>query len=153
MNGRPKTVCYPKGIIISTREKSGVIVRQKIRRTDYKDGDKYAKYIAIHGSMNGLNIYGDTSLDHMVVVESEFDAMAIEYAFSCLIFTVAIGGCKKDPDNVVKYFAEHKKQVLIIPDNDVDQSGSMTHVLPDIQLLRLSSLYFKNALLRSICFS
>ena len=116
--GNPRKVWLPKGIVIPTLEKSGLVVRIKIRRTEFVIGDKFGKYIAVSSSMNGLNIYGDTSTSIMVVVESELDAIAVIAAAGSDVFAIAIGGCKKDPDNVVKYYAENKRHVLIIPDND-----------------------------------
>jgi hypothetical protein len=81
------------------------------------DESKFSKYIALSGSMNGLNIIGNTINPVMVVVESELDAYAVDFACGDFAFAVAVGSNTKNPDNVTDYLAQ-KKHLLICRDND-----------------------------------
>ena len=118
-----KELWVPVGIIIPTIEPSGVIVAIKVRCRNYKKDDKYPKYVAIPGSAKGLRFYGNKKLDVMIIVESEFDAIAIDASAGDIAFAIAVGGCTKNPDNVSDYYAKNKKHVLVFPDNDLDNTG------------------------------
>lgn len=116
-NGEDRKVWLPIGIVIPAIERDGSILRLKIRRTSWQPDDRLPKYIAISGSMNGLNIVGDANKGLMAVVESELDAFALHHACSDLLFCIAIGSNNKDPDNVTDYYAKNKR-LIVIPDND-----------------------------------
>ena len=116
-NNTIKSMYLPQGIVVPTIEPNGDVVRLKIRRTDYKAGDKYPKYVAVSGSMNGLGIIGDLSKE-MIVVESELDAYTLHHAASDICFVVAVGSNIKTPDNVTNFFAKKKRGLLICHDND-----------------------------------
>jgi len=110
-------VWLPKGIVIPTMQKP-MVVRIKIRRHDYRKNDEFPKYMAISGSMNGLNIIGDITLGIMIVVESELDANALHHLLKDLAVIVAVGSNMKNPDNVTDSLAKQKKILLIAHDND-----------------------------------
>ncbi len=112
-----KKLFFPEGIVIPSIEPSEKIVRLKIRRTKWKEGDELPKYWAVRGSMNGLNMVGDFSKPMMLVVESELDAYAAHCAGSDSIFAVAVGSNTKNPDNVTDFWAKRRK-ILICHDND-----------------------------------
>jgi DNA primase len=114
---REKDLFLPEGIVIPSIEPSGKIVRLKIRRTKWKAGDGLPKYMAIPGSMNGLNIVGDVRKLVMIVLESELDAYAAHHAGKELLFAVSVGSNTKNPDNVVDYWAK-RRRLLICYDND-----------------------------------
>lgn len=116
-NGEDRTVWLPTGIVIPSLGNRGMVDRLKIRRSEWKQEDKLPKYVAISGSMNGLNIIGNTAKGLMAVVESELDAFALHYACSDLLFCVAIGSNSKNADIATNYYAE-RKRVIVIPDND-----------------------------------
>ncbi len=113
-----KKIWLSQGIVIPTLKKNGDVMRLKIRRTNWKKGDNVGKYIAISGSMNGLNIIGDTRNEIIVVVESELDAYAIHYAIGDIVFVVAVGNNIKNPDAATDYHATKKTNLLICHDND-----------------------------------
>jgi hypothetical protein len=115
--GELKSLYLPKGIVVPTIEKDDSVVRIKIRCSGWKPESNFPKYKAIQGSMNGLNIIGNTNNPLMVVVESELDAYAIDFACSDFAFVVAVGSNTKNPDNVTDYLAK-KKHLLICRDND-----------------------------------
>jgi DNA primase len=104
------------GIVIPTIDGANVI-RLKIRRKNWKENDELPKYIAISGSMGGLNIIGAKKNAIMIIVESELDAYALHNAIGDFACIVAVGGCVKNIDNVTDALAK-KKVLLICPDND-----------------------------------
>ncbi len=108
----------PRGLLIPSIESSGQVMRLKIRRYDWKDGDELPKYIAISGSMNGLTIVGSSKQLIVVVVESELDAYAINHAVGDFVCTVGVGSNIKNPDNVTDRLAINAKLLLICHDND-----------------------------------
>jgi len=114
-----RPIWFSRGIVIPTMEKNGSVMRIKIRRHNYKEGDKIPKYVAVAGSMNGLNIIGDTAKSVMVVVESELDAYAIHHVVGDLVVVIAVGSNIKNPDNVTDYYAKKVSSLLICYDNDV----------------------------------
>lgn len=117
-DGKPRKLWIPKGLVIPTRQADGKVVRMKVRRFDWKDNDKLPKYIAISGSMNGLNIIGDRKLPCMIIVESELDAYAIDYTAHDHMCAVAVGSNIKNPDNITDYYAKKASHLLICHDND-----------------------------------
>lgn len=119
-DGGDRKLWLPRGIVIPSLNNLKT-VRLKIRR-DGNFLDK--KYIAISGSMNGLKIYGNKKLKTLVVVESELDALALLSAAADLIFVIAIGGSKKNPDNVSDDYVKSVNRLLISHDNDsVNNTG------------------------------
>ncbi|MFA6263704.1 MAG: toprim domain-containing protein [Candidatus Babeliales bacterium] len=110
-------IWLPKGIVIPTFDVDHV-VRLKIRRVDYRDGDDMPKYVAVAGSMNGLGIIGNKNNKTMMVVESELDAYALHHAVGDLACVVAVGSSMKNPDNVTDYYAQKAQHLLICHDND-----------------------------------
>lgn len=117
-DGKQRIVWIPKGLIIPCIEVSGKVVRLKVRRFDWKEEDELPKYVAISGSMNGLSLIGSSEREIMVVVESELDAYAIDYAAHDLACAIAVGSNIKNPDNVVDRLAKNIKHLLICHDND-----------------------------------
>lgn len=111
-------IWLPKGFIIPLF-RDGKVVGLKIRRSEWFEGDKFPKYVAVSGSINGLNIIGETkNRDVMLVVESEFDAYAAHYLAGDFLFCVAMGGSSKDTDILTDYLAKKIKHLLICYDND-----------------------------------
>ena len=113
-----ETIWFTAGILIPTIEQDQTVIRLKIRRKDWWQGDRFPKYVAISGNMNGLNIIGNKKNSIMIIVESELDAYALHYALSDIAVIVAVGGCIKNPDSVTDYLAKHKSLLLICHDND-----------------------------------
>jgi DNA primase len=122
-DGQPKKIWIPKGIVIPTIEPSGAVVRLKIRRDDFKHTDKIPKYIAVSGSMQGMNLIGDRKSRVMAVVESELDAYALHCQVKDFALVVSIGSNNKNPDSFTDHLAKSKQFLLICHDND---EGGMT---------------------------
>ncbi len=116
--GDSKYIWLPEGIVIPVINPNGDVIRLKIRRKDYRDGDEFPKYVAVSGSANGLNIIGDKSCDTAIVVESELDAYALHYAVGDFAIIIAVGSNIKNPDNMTDYLAKQKSKLLICYDND-----------------------------------
>lgn len=117
-NGQPKKIWIPSGIVIPIIEPSGIITRLKIRRDSYSSGDTLPKYIAISGSMQGLNLIGSRDKTIMVVVESELDAYALHNALGDFSLIVSVGSNMKTPDNFTDHLAKAKPFIFICHDND-----------------------------------
>jgi DNA primase len=117
-NGQTQKLWIPHGIVIPTIELSGDITRIKIRRLNLRAEDILPKYIAISGSMNGLNIIGSQDRPILIIVESELDAYAVHYAVGDFAVVIAVGSNIKNPDNVTNRLAKNTKQILICHDND-----------------------------------
>jgi len=117
-NGKSKSVWLPKGIVVPTSEPNGDIIRVKIRRDDWQKGDSLPKYVAVSGSMNGLNIIGDTKHAMMIVVESELDAYAVYNKMEDFAFLVSVGSNIKNPDDFTHFLAQEKPNLLVCRDND-----------------------------------
>lgn len=115
-NQRPLWI--PKGLVIPIIESNRKVIRLKIRRFDWKHGDKLPKYVAISGSMNGLSLIGSSKHKIMVVVESELDAYAIDYVAHDFVCTIAVGSNIKNPDNLIDRLAGNVKHLLICYDQD-----------------------------------
>lgn len=117
-DGKPRQLWIPEGLIIPTRESNGDVMRLKVRRYNWKESDTLPKYIAIPGSMNGLNIIGNPGNKIVVVVESELDAYAIDCAMRDFVCVIAVGSNIKNPDNVTDRLAQRASHLLICYDND-----------------------------------
>ncbi len=114
-----KQLWLPKGIVIPVIDfVNGNVIRLKIRRYNWEKNDKFPKYIAVSGSMNGLNIIGNTRNNVMIIVESELDAYAVYNSVGDFAFVISVGSNIKNPDNVTDYLAKKKSKLLICYDND-----------------------------------
>jgi DNA primase len=114
-----RSLWIPRGLVIPIMEHDGKVVRLKVRRYDWHEGDKLPKYVAIPGSMNGLSIIGtNKQAKIVVVVESELDAYALDFIARDLICTIAVGSNIKNPDNVTDRLACKAQHLLISHDND-----------------------------------
>lgn len=111
-----KSIWIPQGILIPTLDVNQV-VRIKVRRDRWFLHDDLPKYVAIAGSMKGLNIIGNKQCPMIIVVESELDAYAMHYALSDIACVIAVGGASKRPDIVTDNLAQ-KKIILVCYDND-----------------------------------
>lgn len=124
-NGNMKKLFIPRGIVIPSIDKSGEIMRLKIRRSDWTKNDKLPKYMIISGSMNGLNIL-EGSKDNLIIVESELDAYLLNAISSDSATIVSVGGNIKNPDNVVDRLAKNANKLLINHDNDSGGKAMIT---------------------------
>jgi DNA primase len=124
--GGDKEIWIPKGLVIPLMLQ-GKINGIKIRRHDFKEGDKIGKYIVIPGGSDGFSIYGKTK-DHtvLVIVESELDAITLQYAGGDTFCAIAIGGNSKNPTLFVDHLAQKAQNLLLIPDNDNGGTAMIT---------------------------
>lgn len=115
--GNLKKLFIPRGIVIPSIDKSGEVIRLKIRRSSWTINDKLPKYMIIPGGMNGLSVL-EGSKDSVIVVESELDAYLLHAISSDFATIVSVGGNIKTPDNVVDRLAKSTHKLLINYDND-----------------------------------
>ena len=111
------SIWIPKGIVIPTIEPSGAVIRIKVRRDDWQPNDKIPKYVAVSGSMQGMNLVGSRANPVMAVVESELDALTLHQEVSDFACVVSVGSNTKNPDNFTDYLAKTKPFLLICHDN------------------------------------
>ena len=115
--GKPKRVWLPAGVIIPAVSGENV-VKLKVRRTDWKEGDKYPKYVEVSGSKKAPAIFGDRSRETLVIVESELDGVLIQQEAGDLCFCLALGGSTKPLDSEAESLVKGAKIVLFCPDFD-----------------------------------
>lgn len=116
-NEKPRTVWLPKGIVIPTIQHKKV-VKVKIRRTEWTEGNKYPKYVELSGSKKSLSIFGDTNTNVAVIVESELDAILIQQFAGDLCFCVALGGSTKALDRYIDELLRSIPRLFFCPDFD-----------------------------------
>ena len=116
----PRPLWIPKGIVIPTFADGGMgsPIRIKVRRSEYKEGDKLPKYVATSGSMNGMNIIGNENRPDVIIVESELDAIAIDATLGHSVCAIAVGAALKNPDILTDRIAKNARNLLICHDND-----------------------------------
>ena len=124
LNEGKDQVWIPPGITIPTLEK-GKVLRLKVRRSEWKPNDTIQKYIAISGSLGGLNIIGERGKDIVAVVESELDAYAVHWIMKEKGLVIAVGSNLKHPDSFTHSFVKKAKRLLIIHDNDEGGEGML----------------------------
>jgi hypothetical protein len=96
-NGHEKKLWLPSGIVIPTFSREQ-LVKLKIRRSDWKEGDALPKYVEVSGSMKCPAIYGNAETGAILVVEAELDALLVQQLAGDLCSSIAIGGAGKKPD-------------------------------------------------------
>ncbi|CRX39581.1 primase-helicase zinc-binding domain-containing protein [Estrella lausannensis] len=118
-DGSPKGIWLPKGLVIPWFDRDGAVKRLKIRRADWKEGDKLPKYIKASGGMKGISIIGTSKdKDVMIFVESELDAFAVEFSCGDFAFAAAVGTNNPSIDHVTDYLAQKRAFVLVAHDRD-----------------------------------
>lgn len=121
-NGEFRELWLPAGIVIPTFS-AGQLIKVKVRRLDWREGDKFPKYVEISGSKQAPSIYGDTSLPCALVLESEIDALLIQQEAGDLVYCVALGGSTKLPNDQTEQLLRNTSMILFLP--DFDQAGAI----------------------------
>lgn len=116
-NGTERRIWLPMGIVVPTYFESQVI-RIKIRRSDWKEGDKIGKYIEVPGSKQTPSIFGNSSLSCAIVLESEIDALLIQQEASDFTYCVALSGSTKPLDAETENILKRTTHILFVPDFD-----------------------------------
>ena len=122
-DGKPRKMWLPTGLIIPTFSENGNVIKVKIRRLNWKEGDKYPKYVELSGSKQCFSIYGDTSLPCALVLESEFDALLVQQFASDILYCVALGGSTKPIDQQTDLLLRTTSTLLFCP--DFDEAGAV----------------------------
>lgn len=135
-DGKPKKLWIPAGLVIPTFSKEGEVVRVKIRRTEWKDGDDLPKYVEISGSKRCFSIYGNTTLPLALILESEFDALLVQQEAADLCYCVALGGSTKPLDRDTDNLLRTTLNLLFCPDFDTPGAVALAKwrkVFPDLR--------------------
>lgn len=110
-----KNVWIPEGIVIPYWHNNQV-TRIKFRRTG-DITDQYGKYIILTGSQNGMSVYSP-GCKAAIVVESEFDAIALDAIAKGKITVIASGSNIRNPDTYTHEVASGCSLIAIAYDND-----------------------------------
>ena len=97
-DGKPRMLWLPAGLVIPTFASDGKVIKVKIRRTAWSEGDKRPKYAGVSGSKECPSIYGNQALPVALVMESELDALLVQQIAADLVYCVALGGSSKPLD-------------------------------------------------------
>lgn len=124
-DGTLKKLWLPSGIIIPTFSDDHII-KIKIRRSKWKEGDELPKYVELSGSKQSPSIYGDQNLKVALVIESELDALLIQQFVSDFVYCVALGGSTKSLDLETYQLLREISILLFCP--DFDEAGAKAWV-------------------------
>lgn len=115
-DGREKRLWLPRGTVIPTI-RDGAVEKLKIRRADWKEGDRVGKYIIVPGSASTGSIFGDDSLPVTVLVEAELDAMLVVQEAGSLCSCITMGGLGH-PDERTHQWLRTRRLILFALDWD-----------------------------------
>lgn len=115
-HGVEKKFWLPSGIVIPSFHEH-VLHKIKIRRQEWREGDA-CKYYILPGSVDEMPIYGDRSMDVVVVVEAELDAMLVAQEAGRNCCCIALGGAQKRPQESIRMWLLQKKTVFLALDFD-----------------------------------
>lgn len=121
-DGQSKKLWLPEGIVIPTFA-SDQVIKIKIRRSNYREGDKLPKYVEVSGSKHCPSIYGDCHFKVALILESELDALLIQQEVGDLVYCVALGGSTKPIDCQTDQLLRRTSLLLFCP--DFDKAGAV----------------------------
>ena len=136
--GKPKMIWLPPGITIPTFE-IDKLVKVKIRNADFERElieyeakvargitPKFApsKYVVTSGSKKCPSIFGNSSLDTLIIVESELDAILLSQEAGDLLFCLALGGSSQPLDLHKERIVRGAEKVFFCPDFDTSGKES-----------------------------
>jgi DNA primase len=122
-NGAEKILWIPEGLVIPHIDRSGIVLRMKVRLAKRKDAsgvtvkDGFPPYIYIPGNMKGMWCFGYQPAT-CFVVESELDAMTINFFVGNTASCIATGSAMSNPDMLADLKAKKASLLVICHDND-----------------------------------
>lgn len=116
-DGTPRKLWLPAGIVIPTFTNDQVI-KIKIRRSNWQEGDKLPKYVEVSGSKSCPSIYGNSNLKIALILESELDSLLIQQEADDLVYCVALSGSTKPLDLYTDQLLKRTSILLFCPDFD-----------------------------------
>lgn len=117
-DGKPKKLWLPMGITVPSFSEDGRVIKVKIRRSSWKEGDELPKYVELSGSKRCPSIYGDRRLLSALVLESELDGLLIQQFAADIVFSVALGGASRPLDYDTDQLVKNTPTVIFTPDFD-----------------------------------
>lgn len=114
-----KSICLPKGIVIPC-SRDNVLLRVKVRRSNWVDGDQFPKYQIIAGGITCPSIYGGADKP-IILVEAELDAAHVQQIAGDLCSCIALGGASNKPDSVFHDILKKINRILF--SLDFDEAG------------------------------
>lgn len=135
-DGSARKHWLPSGIVIPTFSMCGRVVKIKIRRSDWKEGDKLPKYVEVSGSKRCPSLFGNLKTDIAFILESELDGLLVQQEAGDLCYVVALGGSTKPLDLQTDQILSKTHLVLFCPDFDEAGAVAWRHwkkMFPDIK--------------------
>jgi len=120
-DGKPRRLWLPVGIVVPTFSRDGRVIKVKVRRSAWKEGDELPKYVELSGSKRSPSIYGDSQLLSGIVLESELDSILIQQFAADLVFCIALGGSTQPIDRETDQLIKTTPTIIFVP--DFDDSG------------------------------
>ena len=106
----------PPGIVIPTFEERR-LCKIKIRNADF--GRCGSKYVIVKGSKKCPSVYGDESIERLLVLESELDGILMMQEIGDLCFCLALGGSTQPLDLHKEQIVNNAGMVIFCPDFDL----------------------------------
>lgn len=115
-----KKVFLPSGIVIPFSE-SGRVIKLKIRRSGWYEGDKFPKYLEVRGSRQKSILLNQIISNPTMILESELDGILMEQVGGDLCNFLPLGGATKRPDAETSRFLNQNP--LLFFSLDFDEAG------------------------------
>lgn len=116
--GKPKRVWLPAGLVIPTLDKDGNVTALKIRRGDWKEGDKF-KYVWVSGGHEVPMVLLGEQGKPCIIVESELDAILCAQEAGSLVTSIAMRSSVIKPDATTHRLLAAAPLILVALDADV----------------------------------
>ena len=115
--GHPRKVWIAHGLVVPTFH-AGHVVALKVRRPDWREGDRLPKYAVVKGSAQGPMTLAVAAGRPVAVVEGELDALLINQAARDLVTAMAMRTAEGRPDAEAHALLENAPTVLVALDAD-----------------------------------
>ena len=140
-DGKPKKICVPGGIVVPCCNRSGRVIRIRVRR-DYAEGSH--RYHTVAGSDTRCLVAGNG--DWVFVVESDLDAIMIAAFAGFLVRVIATGSAHTRPDPLAADIIRDAPRVFVALDCDAagDAAATRNWRLPNATWWPIPSEYGKD---------
>ena len=116
-DGKVKKLLLPQGIVLPAFE-NNQLEKIKIRRSHWKEGDRFGKYYIVPGSRDITPVFGDPNHPIVLIIEAEFDAMLVIQEVGDRCCCLALGGAQKRPEELIHRWLNSRKLILFALDFD-----------------------------------
>jgi DNA primase len=114
--GGSSSLCLPSGVVIPSF-RDNCLIREKIRRHNWKSEDQFPKYQILSGGIASPGIYGKVGKP-VVLVEAELDAILVQQLAADLCCCISLGGVSNRPDEIADRILRQASCILYALDFD-----------------------------------